>query len=142
MKKYFITNSPENTENAGKKLAKRLTASDIVIFKGPFGCGKTTMVRGIIKHLTGENVITSPSFVILNEYNGKIPVYHFDLYRITNPGDIETTGYQDYTGKGLVLIEWPEKIIPLIKQKYIEVNIEYTSFKKRKINIKNEKTHN
>ncbi len=132
----FITNSPRETENAGKKLAKRLMSADIVIFKGPFGCGKTTMIRGIIRRLSNADIVTSPSFVILNEYiSGKLPVYHFDLYRIKNVEELKTTGYQDYFGKGVVLIEWPEKIMPLIKQKYIEVDIKYLSLRKREIKI-------
>jgi tRNA threonylcarbamoyladenosine biosynthesis protein TsaE len=141
VKKHFITRGPKETENAGKKLSEELNFSDIVIFKGPFGCGKTTMIRGIIKYFTGENIVTSPSFVILNEYEGKIPIYHFDLYRITSSAELETVGYKDYLGKGLVLIEWPEKIIPMIKQKYIQVDIRYISLKKREINI-HEKTYN
>lgn len=139
----FITNNPEETENAGKKLAKNLGSSDIVIFKGPFGSGKTTIIRGIVKYfIDDEDIVTSPSFVILNEYNGKFPIYHFDLYRITKPEEFKYIGYEDYIDKGIILIEWPEKIIPMIKQKYIEVNIEYISLKKREISIKYEKTHN
>lgn len=134
--KKYITKSSRETENLGKKVAKHLKPSDIVVFKGPFGSGKTTMIKGIVKHFTDEKIVTSPSFVLLNEYQGKIPIYHFDLYRITKPEELKTIGYEEYAGKGLVLIEWPEKIIPAIKGKYTEVNMGYISLKKRDIEIK------
>ncbi|HPP66863.1 MAG TPA: tRNA (adenosine(37)-N6)-threonylcarbamoyltransferase complex ATPase subunit type 1 TsaE [bacterium] len=144
-KEFFVqTGSPEETENIGCLLAKWVKKHRIncVIFVGPFGTGKTTMIRGMIRYLTGENIITSPSFSIVNEYISKdFSIFHFDFYRIKSPQELESFGFSQYLDKGLLLIEWPEIGVNKIPLKFIKVSMEFDGLKSRNITITHEKTY-
>ncbi len=132
------TDSAESTEKLGRRLAEWLRKHNIgcVVFTGPFGSGKTTMIRGIIKNLTGRNDVSSPSFTIVNEYSdGKVPVYHFDFYRIKNSDELESFGFREYADKGLLLIEWPEAVLKNMPAKSLRINIEFLGLNRRKITI-------
>ncbi|MCM8824671.1 MAG: tRNA (adenosine(37)-N6)-threonylcarbamoyltransferase complex ATPase subunit type 1 TsaE [Candidatus Omnitrophica bacterium] len=134
----FQTSSPELTEMLGMKLAKWIKRHRVgcVVFLGPFGSGKTTMIRGVIKGLTGLNNITSPSFTIVNQYaKGKMNVYHFDFYRIKNATELESFGFSEYIDSGLLLIEWPEVAMEKIPPKSLKVTMEFLGLKRRKITI-------
>ncbi|MCM8821512.1 MAG: tRNA (adenosine(37)-N6)-threonylcarbamoyltransferase complex ATPase subunit type 1 TsaE [Candidatus Omnitrophica bacterium] len=134
----FKTNSSKSTEILGRKLAQWIKKHKVVcvIFSGPFGSGKTTMIRGVIKGLTGINNITSPSFAIVNQYSkGKTTVYHFDFYRITSAIELESFGFSEYIDSGLLLIEWPEVAMEKIPAKSIKVTLEFLDLKRRKITI-------
>jgi len=135
MKEMYISNSAKETEKIGEKFAEKLKKGDIVGFSGELGSGKTTFIKGIVKKLC-NTFATSPSFVLINEYNGKIPVFHFDLYRLENEKEIETTGWEEYIGKGIILIEWIEKIKKFLPDNLILVKIEILGNNKRKIKIK------
>ena len=131
----FFTNSPEETIRLGEKIAKFLKKGDIVGFTGDLGSGKTTMIKGIVKSLTGYEA-TSPSFVLINEYPGKIPVFHFDLYRLRCKIEMETTGWEDYLDKGILLIEWADRAYyGMLPEGTILINISIIN-DKRKITIK------
>ncbi len=132
---YYTKNSKE-TINLGKKIAKYLKLGDIIGFVGELGSGKTTMIKGIVRHFSSSDAY-SPSFVIVNEYPGKIPVYHFDLYRIENFNELMDIGWNDYLGKGILLIEWAEKIKKNLPKNTIWVKINIIGENKRKIEIKN-----
>ena len=131
----YISNSAKETEKIGEKFAEKLKKGDIIGFSGELGSGKTTFIKGIVKKLCNIPA-TSPSFVLINEYNGKIPVFHFDLYRLENEKEIETTGWEEYIGKGIILIEWLEKIKKFLPDNLILVKIEILGDNKRKIKIK------
>jgi len=106
------TYSPEETVVLGAKVAELLSPGDIIALYGDLGAGKTTLVRGIARGLgVGEQVqITSPTFVLMNVYPGRMPVYHFDLYRLSGAADLYDLGFEDYFyGKGVSIIEWAEK---------------------------------
>ena len=135
MKEIYISNSAKETEKIGEKFAEKLKKGDIIGFSGELGSGKTTFIKGIVKKLCNIPA-TSPSFVLINEYNGKIPVFHFDLYRLENEKEIETTGWEEYIGKGIILIEWIEKIKKFLPDNLILVKIEILGNNKRKIKIK------
>ncbi|HDN97895.1 MAG: tRNA (adenosine(37)-N6)-threonylcarbamoyltransferase complex ATPase subunit type 1 TsaE [Candidatus Omnitrophota bacterium] len=126
--------SPEETKILGEKIAKNLKKGDIVGFIGCLGSGKTTLIKGIVKFLTGKEAI-SPSFVIIREYEGKIPVYHFDLYRLNDEKELETIGWEDYLERGIILIEWAEKIKNCLPEKTIFVEISIEGRDKRKFTI-------
>ncbi|RLF32705.1 MAG: tRNA (adenosine(37)-N6)-threonylcarbamoyltransferase complex ATPase subunit type 1 TsaE [Thermoplasmata archaeon] len=135
MREIYISNSAKETEKIGEKFAEKLKKGDIIGFSGELGSGKTTFIKGIVKKLCNIPA-TSPSFVLINEYNGKIPVFHFDLYRLENEKEIETTGWEEYIGKGIILIEWIEKIKKFLPDNLILVKIEILGDNKRKIKIK------
>jgi tRNA threonylcarbamoyladenosine biosynthesis protein TsaE len=115
-----FTKSPKETMRLGRKIALKIKKGDVVGFTGELGSGKTTMIKGIVKQLTGYEA-TSPSFVLINEYEGKVPVFHFDLYRIKGKIEVEKIGWEEYLGKGIVLIEWAEKIKDMLPAKTIFV---------------------
>ena len=135
MRGIYISNSAKETEKIGEKFAEKLKKGDIIGFSGELGSGKTTFIKGIVKKLCNIPA-TSPSFVLINEYNGKIPVFHFDLYRLENEKEIETIGWEEYIGKGIILIEWAEKIKKFLPDNLILVKIEILGDNKRKIKIK------
>ena len=132
----FYTNKTSETKKIGKNLAAKLERGDIVGFIGELGSGKTTMIKGMVKHLTGKEAV-SPSFVIVNEYSGKIPVYHFDLYRFDNSKELNSIGWEDYLDKGIILIEWADRAQALLPKSAIIVNLSVEGKNKRKIKILN-----
>jgi tRNA threonylcarbamoyladenosine biosynthesis protein TsaE len=123
------------TKKAGEVLAAKLKKGDIVAFIGQLGSGKTTMIKGMVKYLTGKQAI-SPSYVIINEYPGKVTVYHFDLYRLENTQQLHSIGWEEYIDKGIILIEWADKILNVLPEKAMLVKIFFKDHNKRKIEIK------
>jgi tRNA threonylcarbamoyladenosine biosynthesis protein TsaE len=108
----MISKSAEETINAGKDFAKGLNAGDIVLLYGELGSGKTQFVKGIAEYFKVKDIITSPTFIIVNEYTGEngITIYHTDLYRIKNERELEEIGFQDYINPdSIMIVEWPEK---------------------------------
>lgn len=108
--KEYITNSPETTEAAAKDFASTLKGDEVVALYGGLGMGKTTFVRGLCSYFGIESGVSSPTFAIVNEYSGDIKIFHFDMYRINSWDDLYSTGFFDYIGQGLCIIEWSENI--------------------------------
>jgi tRNA threonylcarbamoyladenosine biosynthesis protein TsaE len=106
----------------------------LVLFRGPFGSGKTTMINGIVNELTGESAI-SPSFVLVHEYRGKFHVYHCDFYRLKSAEELKTFGFSEYLESGVVLVEWPENVLNPVDRRFIEVQIEYLTFQTRRVRL-------
>ena len=133
------TNSSEETKRFGRSLAKQLRTGSVVALIGPLGSGKTVLIQGICSGLGVEKVVTSPSFVIINEYPGRLHrspiwIYHFDLYRLENVEEFIKLGYEEYFyGKGITLIEWAEKVKPFLPRKRWEVNLKILSENEREI---------
>lgn len=108
--KEYITNSPETTESAAKEFAASLKGAEVVALYGGLGMGKTTFVRGLCSYFGIDSGVSSPTFAIVNEYYGDIRIFHFDMYRINSWDDLYSTGFFDYLGQGLCIIEWSENI--------------------------------
>ncbi len=107
----FITSSETETEALGERLAKKLKPGDVVALFGGMGMGKTALTRGIARGLGVTEGVSSPTFALVHEYEGRVPVYHFDMYRVENWDDLYSTGFFDYLASGGVLIvEWSENI--------------------------------
>ena len=119
-----ITNSAQETEQLGERLAKQLTGVETIALFGGLGMGKTAFTRGLCRGLGTGEVVSSPTFALVNEYTGRCPVYHFDMYRVTSWDDLYSTGFFDYEGNGVLVIEWSESIEGALPGDAIRVTIE------------------
>ena len=108
----FITNCPEETEALGEKLAKILTPGTILAYRGDLGAGKTAFTRGLAQGLGCREIVTSPTYTIVNEYlGGKLPLFHFDMYRLRCADDLFDIGWDDYLERGgICAVEWSENV--------------------------------
>ncbi|MCR4337012.1 MAG: tRNA (adenosine(37)-N6)-threonylcarbamoyltransferase complex ATPase subunit type 1 TsaE [Candidatus Omnitrophica bacterium] len=130
----FISQHPDETIQLGKRLAKYLRRGDIVCLEGDLGTGKTTLTKGIAQGLrVTSEYIHSPTFVLMNIYEGKIPLYHFDFYRLEDPHQIAAIGYEEFLyGRGVAVIEWAERLGELTPQARLEVKISHQGENSRK----------
>jgi tRNA threonylcarbamoyladenosine biosynthesis protein TsaE len=102
--------SPDQTQRLGALLGRLAQAGDILLLQGELGSGKTALAQGLGRGLGVRDVINSPTFTILKEYRGRLPLYHFDLYRIEDPEELLALGFEDYFGgDGVCVVEWPER---------------------------------
>jgi tRNA threonylcarbamoyladenosine biosynthesis protein TsaE len=133
----IATSDRNETILLGERIGKSLKAGDIVALSGELGAGKTTLIQGIAKGLGIRDWVTSPTFTIINEFKGTVNLYHVDLYRIDRMEDALDVEIEEYFTKGgVTVIEWAEKIKPLLPDKTIEINMDIISDNKRKIKIK------
>lgn len=105
----LASSGEEETRNLGERLGKQLRKGDVVLLSGELGAGKTCLTQGIGRGLACDGQVNSPSFVLMNEYNGRETLYHVDLYRIEDVEDLDELGLWDYAEKGVLVIEWPER---------------------------------
>jgi tRNA threonylcarbamoyladenosine biosynthesis protein TsaE len=133
----FTSRSPAATQALGRKMGERLAAGTVFALTGELGCGKTLLTRGICE---GLNVplrqVSSPTFVLVNEYRGRLPVYHMDLYRLDDIDQGFEIGIMDYFSRaesGIMLIEWAEKMASILPEAILKVQYEVLGPKKRKI---------
>lgn len=141
--KEFITSSDKETKILGEKVGENLKPFDIVALIGPLGSGKTTFVKGIAQGLNIKEDITSPTFILVNEYRGRHPLYHIDLYRLDRVQQIEEIGIEEYFEKdGIVIIEWAEKLNELTPKHAKPVYFSFISENQRKIVIDNDLLRN
>ncbi|MBR5793734.1 MAG: tRNA (adenosine(37)-N6)-threonylcarbamoyltransferase complex ATPase subunit type 1 TsaE, partial [Anaerotignum sp.] len=107
MNERFETYNPVETEAFGEKLGREAKAGQVYCLSGDLGVGKTVFTKGFAKGLEVTEYVTSPTFAIVNEYEGRLPLYHYDVYRISCEEEMEDTGYEDYFyGEGVCLVEW------------------------------------
>ncbi|MFH1190018.1 MAG: tRNA (adenosine(37)-N6)-threonylcarbamoyltransferase complex ATPase subunit type 1 TsaE [Candidatus Omnitrophota bacterium] len=133
-----ISESVEDTVMIGRRLAGKLRPGDVVALIGSLGAGKTVMTKGIAKGLGVRDTryVNSPTFVLIKEYKARIPLYHFDLYRIDSSGLLDVESYEEYFyGPGVTVIEWADKVRDILPKRHIEVNISVMDSGRRKIEI-------
>ena len=120
-----VTNSPEETEAVGAGLAHRLSPGSVVAFTGDLGAGKTAFVRGMARGLGIPDRVTSPTFTIVNEYEGgRLPLFHFDMYRLASADELFDIGWEDYLARGGVCaVEWSENVAQALDPGHIQVDI-------------------
>lgn len=133
----ILSKSVSQTKEIARKLARSLKRGDIVALIGELGSGKTCFTQGLMRGLgVKTDKITSPSFVLINEYKGRLPVYHFDIYRLNNIQEVIDLGYEEYFyGNGVTIIEWADKIEELLPKKCIRVYLKIAGENERKISI-------
>lgn len=121
----FIVDNVEKTVDIGLQIGKLASSGDIICLIGDLGTGKTHITKGIAKGLQIYDHITSPTFNIVNEYNGRLNLYHFDVYRVNDPDEIDAIGFDEYIfGDGVSIIEWANYIEELIPKEYLQIKIE------------------
>lgn len=122
----FESNSPDETFEFGKGLGEKAEKGDIYCLVGDLGCGKTLFAQGFAKGLGVKEHVNSPTFTLIQEYeDGRLPLYHFDVYRIENEEEMYEIGYEDYFyGQGVCLIEWANLIFSLIPENAVFITIE------------------
>lgn len=122
MQKY-ISNSPEQTESLGRRLASALKGTEVIAMFGGLGMGKTSLTRGIASGLGADDCVSSPTFALVNEYEGRCKIYHFDMYRINGIDDLYAVGFFDYLDTGVIIIEWSENIADALPDDCIRITI-------------------
>ncbi|MCY1152265.1 MAG: tRNA (adenosine(37)-N6)-threonylcarbamoyltransferase complex ATPase subunit type 1 TsaE [Sphaerochaetaceae bacterium] len=122
----FISHNTEDTIEIGKKIGQMCKSGTVISLRGSLGAGKTVIAKGIAQYLNIEDAIVSPTFTIIQEYDGDLPLYHMDLYRISGCDEFEMLGGEEMLyGNGVTLIEWSEKIEEMLPDNtiYIDINI-------------------
>ena len=138
----FITNSPAETEKIGASLAEKLNPGAVIAYRGDLGAGKTAFTRGLARGLGATEPVTSPTYTIVNEYlSGRLPLFHFDMYRLTCSDELFDIGWEDYLERGGVCaVEWSENVADALEDPII-VNIEKIGEESRKITVTGGKIH-
>jgi len=134
-----ISKSSEETKEFGRRLAGKLKPGDIVCFYGGLGAGKTTMIKGIADGLKiKSDYVHSPTFVLLNIYeHGRLPLHHFDLYRVERPEEMFDIGYDEFLyGNGVAVVEWSERFGSLLPKERLEVHLKHKGEDRREIVVK------
>ena len=132
----FLTETPEQTECVGRALAAQLRPGDVIACFGGLGAGKTALTRGIASGLGVTDAVTSPTYTIVNEYlSGRMPLFHFDMYRLTSSDELFDIGWEDYLRRGGVcVVEWSENVADALEDPIV-VRIEHTGGDGRRITI-------
>ena len=121
----YISNSAQETEALGERLAARLRPGDVIAYTGDLGAGKTAFTRGLARGLGVTDRVTSPTFTIVNEYEGgRLPLFHFDMYRLASADELFDIGWEDYLARGGVCaVEWSENVAEAMDESTIRVDI-------------------
>ena len=138
------SDSPDQTYAWGKVLGTLLNRGDVVALVGELGAGKTTLTQGMVRGLgvAEDHYIGSPTFTLINEYEGRVPVYHLDFYRIEFPSEVVYLGLEEYLdGDGVAIIEWADKIETLLPEERIVVRLEYVNARVRTLTIMSSGAH-
>ena len=132
----FYSNSPQQTEEVGEKLAKALKPGAVIAYKGDLGAGKTAFTRGLARGLGADEQVTSPTYTIVNEYlSGRMPLFHFDMYRLSCSDDLFDIGWEDYLERnGVCAVEWSENVADALEDPIV-VEISKTGDESRTITI-------
>jgi len=133
----IISHSPEQTQRLGICLGKLAQANDVFLLTGKLGNGKTCLTQGIAWGLDVKEYAFSPSFVIVREYHGRLPLYHIDFYRLDRVEEIVDLGLDEYLyGKGICVVEWAEKGMAVLPKEHFLINLSYISDTERSISLK------
>ena len=133
----FISHSEAQTRRLGARLAELLTPGDILSLVGDLGSGKTRWAQGVCQGLGVTEPVISPTFTLVNEYHGRLPIYHVDLYRISDLSELYTFGVEEYLyGQGITLIEWGDRAGPVLPRNYLAIELYYLEETKRRVVIR------
>ena len=132
----FTTNSPQETESVGEKLGQILPAGTVIAYEGDLGAGKTAFTRGLARGLGYKDPVTSPTYTIVNEYlGGRLPLFHFDMYRLGSGDDLFDIGWEDYLDRdGICAVEWSENVADALEDPIV-ITIEKLGEDSRRITL-------
>ena len=133
----FVAENLEDTRAFAEKFAKMLRPGDVVLLTGDLGAGKTTFVKAVAKVLGFDGLVTSPTFTLLNEYSGSMPIYHFDMYRLKSTSEAIESGLDEILRQsdGVCFVEWPQKVAGILPEKNIMLDIAILGDNKRKFRV-------
>lgn len=137
----FITNSENETRDIARTVAEKLRGGDVILFSGEMGAGKTAFTKGLAEFFGTEEEVTSPTFALVHEYPGRVPVFHFDLYRISGFDDLYAIGFYDYLDRGGILaVEWSENVPGLEDEleNVVKIFIEKLGENERRITVESQ----
>ncbi len=118
------TSDPEETRKIGEIIGRLLSPGDVVGLMGDLGAGKTVFAQGVARGIGAGGPVTSPTFTLIHEHIGRIPLYHVDVYRLRTPADVETIGIEDYLyGDGAVVLEWADQVLSILPDERLDVMI-------------------
>ncbi|MFC1962820.1 tRNA (adenosine(37)-N6)-threonylcarbamoyltransferase complex ATPase subunit type 1 TsaE [Chloroflexota bacterium] len=133
----MLSRSPSQTQKLGESLGEAAQPGDIYLLVGDLGAGKTCLAQGIARGLGIREHVSSPSFVLMKEHQGRLPMYHIDLYRLERQAEMLDLGLESYfSGSGLCVVEWAEKLGRLTPEEYLLISISYQGDKERLITLK------
>ena len=138
MRDIHQTHSPEETQTIGQNLGETLKTGDVVALIGDLGAGKTCLTQGIARGIgiASHEVVNSPSYTLINEYEGEVPIYHIDLYRLQHHGEIVDLGLEEYLeGAGICIIEWADRMTNLLPANHLEITITWVDESTRTIEL-------
>lgn len=116
MELEFYTASERETEALGEKLGRQLNGGTVIAYEGDLGAGKTAFTRGLARGLDISERITSPTYTIVNEYEGRLPLFHFDMYRLSSSEDLFDIGWEDYLERsGVIAVEWSSRVSDVLE---------------------------
>ncbi|MBE0416081.1 MAG: tRNA (adenosine(37)-N6)-threonylcarbamoyltransferase complex ATPase subunit type 1 TsaE, partial [Dehalococcoidia bacterium] len=133
----LVSGSPEETQRLGEELGRLAEPGDLFLLMGSLGTGKTCLTQGIAWGLGIEGYATSPSFVVINQYRGRLPLYHIDLYRLDRIEEVIELGLEDYLyGEGVSVVEWAEKAIAVLPKEHLLIEMGFLSDTSRNLALK------
>jgi tRNA threonylcarbamoyladenosine biosynthesis protein TsaE len=138
IEEVFHTNSPGETEELGRNLGALLDQGAFLALRGELGGGKTCFTRGVVQAAAPESahLVASPTFAIMNQYPGRVPIYHFDFYRMAGEADIEDLGFSEYLlGEGVCIVEWSERLEGLLPADHLRITFHYAGDDRRMITM-------
>jgi len=133
----IVSESVDETLRVGRELGGLLQAGDVVALVGQLGAGKTCLTRGVAEGAGADpSEVTSPTFVLINEYEGRLPVYHFDAYRLSGADDMFALGSEEYfSGDGACLVEWADHVAECLPDEYLRLTMEIAGANRRRISV-------
>jgi len=132
----LISNSAEETQQVGRRLGELAQAGDLILLVGELGTGKTCLAQGIARGLGIDDYITSPSFVLIREHQGRLPLYHIDLYRLDKVEEITDLGLDDYLfGEGVCVVEWAEKAFDFFPKENLLIRLRHLAETRRGLRL-------
>lgn len=132
----LVSHSPEETQRVGEVLGRNASSGDIILLVGELGAGKTCLTQGIARGLGVKEPARSPTFVLVSQYRGRLPLYHADLYRVNNVEEVWDLGLDDYLfGEGITVVEWAEKAPEVFPSEHLLIKLEYLGENERRLTL-------
>lgn len=130
----ITTDSLDQTQQLGERLGRILVPGDILCVSGPLGAGKTALAQGVARGLEVVEKVSSPTFILIQEYRGRLPFYHFDVYRLDGEQDFELLGFEEYfDDEGVVFVEWADRMEPALPDERLDIYIERSNENEREL---------